>query len=113
MRLNYQLGFGVVLAEDFGGAAFFALEDAVEVGDVVESTFVAYFGDCLGGVDEGAGCMAYAYIYYILREGAPRAQLEEAAEGSRRHAGQGSHVVEVDGFGVVAVDGFLNLEDAA
>lgn len=107
-----EFGFGVVFAEGFGGAAFFAFEDAVEIGDVVEATFEADFGDGLCGVDELAGGVADAHVDDVVGECASGTQLEEAAEGGGGHAGQGSHVVEVDGPCIVAVDGFLHLEYA-
>ena len=50
MILEYGFFLSVVLSEFFGRTIFLFLEYTVEVGKVVETTFVTNFGDRHGGV---------------------------------------------------------------
>ena len=103
----------VVFPEFLGRAALLLLEDAVEVGQVVEPALVANLGDGHGGIDQHAGCVADADVDDIVGQGLPGAQLEEAAERSGGHADHFGHLFQTDFLLVVGIDVFLDLLDSA
>ena len=53
-----------------------SLEGSVEVGQVVEPAFVAYFGDVPVGIDEQSGGGAEAYVYDVVGQCPARALTE-------------------------------------
>lgn len=111
--LYYKLCLQVVLAESLWTAAFLFLEEAVEVGYVVEPAFVAYLRYGHSGVNELSGRMAYTDVGDIFRERGPCSGLEETAEGRRRHPCKLGEVFEVYLPGIVAVYGFFHFADSA
>ena len=111
--LYYKLCFKVVLAESLWAAPFLFLEEAVEVGYVVEPAFVAYLRYGHSCVNKLSGRMAYADVGDIFRERGACARLEETAEGRRRHSCKLGEVFEVYLPGIVAVYGFFHFADPA
>lgn len=102
-----------MFAEFRGGATAFALEDAVEVGDVVETAAIADFLDGEHASGEHPGGVAEAGLDDIVGERAAGVELEEAAEGSRRHEDDLGHGLEADLLVEMLVDILLHLVDAA
>ena len=88
------------------------LEDAVEIGQVVEAAFVADFRDVPRRVDEHAGGVSQFDIDQIIGQRPPGAELKESAEGRRTHPHHVGQVCQVDRFRVVLVDILLHLQDA-
>lgn len=68
-KSNNQLRFAVVLTELFRGAAFPLLEDAVEVGEIVEATVVADLADGVGGVNQQTGGIPEADVDDVVGDG--------------------------------------------
>ena len=56
----------VEVAENLGRMSFLFLEDAVEIGDVVESAVVAYFRDRCCGIHQKTGSVSEPYIDNII-----------------------------------------------
>lgn len=63
----YQLLVMLIdVAEDFRRLPFLLFEDAVEIGDVIESTIIADLGYRCGGVYQQAARMSETHIYDIV-----------------------------------------------
>lgn len=98
----------VYLAEYFGSVYLFLLEDTVEVRDVVEATGIAYLGYRSSGAHKHLRGVAQPHINHIVGDRPACAQLEEAAEGSRRHSGKVGEDAEPYVFLIMLVDVVLH-----
>ena len=101
------------MAEFPRGHAFFLLEYAVEIGEVIESATVAYVRNAVSGVHEGAGGIAKPDVGNILGNGAGSVRTEEAAARTWAHAYERGKIVQLDVFGVMGVDLFFDSLDPA
>lgn len=98
---DYYLCFEIVFAESFGAAAFLLFEESVEIGYIVEPTFIAHLSACEICVYEQTCGMTEPHIDDIVGERSARSCLEEPAEGSRRHSGEIGHLIQIDCSGII------------
>ena len=68
IRLKDDFFLPIELSELLGRAIFLLLEDTVEVGKIVETTFVADFGNGHGGVYQQAAGKTDADVNDIIRQ---------------------------------------------
>ena len=91
----------VVFPEFLGRAALLLLEDAVEVGQVVEPALVTDLGHIPCGIHKHPGGKAKTDVDYVVRQGTSCPDAEETAEGHWAHtykcsqAGKGQRLVVV------------------
>lgn len=76
----------VVVAEGCGRAAFFLLEDAVEVTDVVEAATVANLCNAGVGIHKLAGSIAETNVNDIVADSLACTRAKETGEGSWGHS---------------------------
>ena len=101
------------VAEVGRGAPLALLEDAVEVGDIVEARLVTDLDHRHGGIDQEAGSVTETDVDDIVREGAARPDFEEPTEGGRSHASHIGDRRETHLLTEMLVDVVLHLTDAA
>ena len=89
------------------------LEDAVEIGQVVEAALVADFGNVPRRVHQQPGGVAQLDVDQVVRQRPPRAELEKAAEGRRAHAHHRGQVRQLERLQVMRVDVLLDFHDPA
>ena len=103
----------VVVAEGSRRTTFLLLEDAVEVADIVETATVADFSHTGMRIDKKAGSIAQADVDDVVRDGLACTSTEEAAEGSRCHAGYVGKCLEAYLLLEILVDMFLDSTNTA
>ena len=94
-----------------GGGSFLLLEDADEVGQVIEPAIVTDFGDTRGGVRQHAAGLGDAQVGDVLDKGGVGLLLEEVAEGRLGHVDQLCHVLQLHGFFIVCFEVFADFGD--
>lgn len=82
---NNGFVLAVVLAELAGGNSFSLLEDAVEVGHIVESAIVTDFRNRVGRVDQCPGGCSQTYVGQEIDETFGCVLLHKAAERRLAH----------------------------
>ena len=100
VKLNNDARLVVIVAELGGRTSFLALEDAVEIAQVVETATETDFRNAARRVNEHSGGIAQAHVDDVVGEVASGVQLEEPAEGAGAHAGDvgqrgQSHLVHI------------------
>ena len=96
-----------------GRAAPFGLEHSIEIGQIVESAFIADFRYVPCGVNQHPGGKSKPDVGNIIGQFAVSPDTEETAECHRTHSREGSKVIEPELLGIMVVDVLFHFLDPA
>ena len=109
--LYENLRLVIIVTEFCGRASLLALEQAVEVAQIVVAAQIADVGHALVCIDKHTGRIAQTDINDIVTESTAGVELEKTAEGSFAHAGQAGQRLQFQLFHIMLVDIVLHLEN--